>query len=83
MVAENSVRGETLITAFDLGHKMIWIYTEKVDSSSLFKKAGHTYLTEIGGNKEGLFWKEYPRLIAVLLGRLLIVDKAFKFIFFF
>lgn len=42
MVAENSVMGETLITALDLGHKMIWIYTEKVDSSSLVKKAGHT-----------------------------------------
>lgn len=83
MVTEHPVRDETLITAFYLGHKMIRIYTEKVDSSSLLKKTGHTYLTEIGGNKEGLFWKEYPRLIAVLLGRLLIVDKAFKFIFFF
>lgn len=73
MVAKDSVKGETRFTAFALGHKRIWIYTEKVDSSSLLKKAGHTYLNRDGGNKEGLFWKEYPRLIAVLFGRFLMV----------
>lgn len=45
MEVENSVKGETRITAFDLGHKMIWIYTEKVDSSSL------VILTEMGETK--------------------------------
>lgn len=53
MAAKNSVKGETLITAFDLGHKIIWIYTEKVDSSSLLQKAGHTYLNRDRGKQRG------------------------------